>query len=110
MVLTQHTKGVHVTRTSHLAVTQELWWHVGNGAVCVCADVGHVQIQHPAQPKVCQLAHEASRVCGCRLEQHVGPLQVTMQNAHCVQVVHAGCNVLQALVYVDLYAISTPNY
>ena len=57
--------------------------------VCGGADVCGIKVQHPAQPKICDLAHEAAHVLGAALEQHVCCLEVAVHHADGVQVVQA---------------------
>ena len=54
--------------------------------VCSCADVACVHVQHPTEPKVCDLAAHAPLLLA-PLEQHVCCLEVTVHHADGVQVV-----------------------
>jgi hypothetical protein len=56
--------------------------------VCSCADVACVHVQHPAEPKVCDLEAHAPLLLA-PLEQHVCCLEVTVHHADGVQVVQA---------------------
>lgn len=44
--LTQHAKGIDVSGSCHLAVTEHFWRHIRYSAMGMCADVCHVQIKH----------------------------------------------------------------